>query len=58
VLLTPAPAPLRRSDVRLTVDTAADLSHVRELYARTGIDMPSLRQFIEAAGRPARTEVA
>ena len=58
VLLTPAPAPLRRSDVRLTVDTEADLSHVRELYARTGMDMPSLRQFIEAAGRPARTEVA
>lgn len=58
VVLTPAPTPLRRPDVRVTVDTAADLEHVRELYARTGMDMPSLRHVIEAAGRPTRTEVA
>jgi len=58
VLAIPAPAPLRRPDVRVTVDTTADLDHVRELFARTGLDMPSLRQLIEAAGRPVRTEVA
>ena len=58
VLQVPAPAPLRRPDVRVTVDTSADLAHVRELYARTAMDMPSLRRLIEAAGRPARTEVA
>ena len=58
VLLSPAPAPLRRPDVRVTVDTPADLAHVRELYARTGVDLPSLRHLIEAAGRPLRTEVA
>ena len=56
VLLVPAPAPLRRPDVRVTVDTAADLAHVRELYARAGMDMPALRHLIEAAGRPIRTE--
>ena len=58
VAIAPAPAPLRRPDVRVTVDTAADLEHVRQLYARTGVEMPSLRQIIEAAGRPARSEVA
>jgi spore coat polysaccharide biosynthesis protein SpsF len=58
VVLAPAPAPLRRSDVRVTVDTAADLEYVRELYARAGVEMPSLRHIIEAAGRPAGTEVA
>jgi spore coat polysaccharide biosynthesis protein SpsF (cytidylyltransferase family) len=44
--------------MRVTVDTAADLEHVRQLYARTNVEMPSLRQIIEAAGRPTRTEVA
>jgi spore coat polysaccharide biosynthesis protein SpsF len=58
VLLIPAPVPLRRPDVRVTVDTAADLEHVRALYARTGAEMPSLRHIIEAAGRPASREVA
>ena len=58
VLAIPAPAPLRRPDVRVTVDTAEDLQQVRELFARTGLDMPSLRQLIEAAGRQIRTEVA
>lgn len=53
-----APAPLRRPDVRVTVDTADDLAHVRTLFERTGHDLPSLRQLIEAAGRPARPEVA
>jgi spore coat polysaccharide biosynthesis protein SpsF len=58
VVLAPAPVPLRRPDVRVTVDTSADLDYVRELHARAGVEMPSLRQIIEAAGRPARTEVA
>jgi spore coat polysaccharide biosynthesis protein SpsF len=58
VLTVPAPVPLRRPDVRLTVDTDEDLGHVRELYARTGLEMPTLRQLIEAAGRPSRREVA
>jgi len=58
VLQVPAPAPLRRPDVRLTIDTAEDLEHVRALFARTGVDLPSLRQLIEASGRPMRSEVA
>jgi spore coat polysaccharide biosynthesis protein SpsF len=58
VLQVPAPAPLRRPDVRLTVDTAEDLEHVRQVFARTGLDMPSLRQLIEASGRTIRGEVA
>lgn len=58
VVQLPAPAPLRRPDVRLTVDTAEDLEQVRTVFERTGHHMPSLRQLIEAAGRPVRTEVA
>ena len=58
VALAPAPAPLRRPDIRVTVDTAADLLHVRELYLRAGVEMPSLSEIIDAAGRPVRTEVA
>jgi spore coat polysaccharide biosynthesis protein SpsF len=52
-----APTPLRRPDIRLTVDTADDLAHVRTIFERTGGDLPPLRHLIEAAGRPAR-EVA
>jgi spore coat polysaccharide biosynthesis protein SpsF len=58
VMAIPAPAPLRRPDIRLTVDTRQDLEHVRELFARTGTDTPSLRQLIEAAGRRTEAEVA
>jgi spore coat polysaccharide biosynthesis protein SpsF len=58
VLSLVAPAPLRRPDVRLTVDTLEDLAHVQEIFGRTGLDMPSLRQLIEASGRSMRTEVA
>jgi spore coat polysaccharide biosynthesis protein SpsF len=43
------PMPLRRPDVRLTVDTPADLAYVRSLFARAGSDEPSLRALIEAA---------
>jgi len=43
------PAPLRRPDLRVTVDTPADLAYVRSLYARAGTGQPSLRALIEAA---------
>jgi spore coat polysaccharide biosynthesis protein SpsF len=53
------PALLRRPDVSVTVDTAADLDHVRALFERTGVEMPSLLQLIEAADQsPVRSEVA
>lgn len=47
-----APAPLWRPDVRVTVDTPEDLTRMRELFARTGTENPTLRQIIEAAGQP------
>lgn len=53
-----APAALARPDVRVTVDTAADLAHVRTLYARTGADMPSLRDLIAAADQAASSYAA
>jgi spore coat polysaccharide biosynthesis protein SpsF len=43
------PAPLRRPELRVTVDTPADLAFVRSLYARAGTEQPSLRALIEAA---------
>jgi spore coat polysaccharide biosynthesis protein SpsF len=54
----PAPAPLRRPDLRFTVDTGGDLEYVRTLFARTGQDEPSLRRLIEVAGRAAHRKVA
>jgi spore coat polysaccharide biosynthesis protein SpsF len=50
------PGPLRRADLRVTVDTPADLAYVRSLYARAGTEQPSLRALIEAA--EAKREVA
>ncbi|MGH9373703.1 MAG: cytidylyltransferase domain-containing protein [Vicinamibacterales bacterium] len=50
VVTRPAPAALRRPDIRLTVDTRDDLQHVRTLFERTAADMPTVRQLIEAAG--------
>jgi spore coat polysaccharide biosynthesis protein SpsF len=44
-----APEALRHPELRVTVDTPADLAHVRALFARTGTDHPSLRALIEAA---------
>jgi spore coat polysaccharide biosynthesis protein SpsF len=59
VVQVSAPPPLRRPDVRVTVDTAADLERVRRLYARTGEEMPSLLRIIAVAGRTrVRAEVA
>lgn len=43
------PEALRHPDVRVTVDTPADLAHIRALFARAGTDQPSLRALIEAA---------
>ena len=53
-----APAPLRRPDLRFTVDTRDDLDYLRTLFARTGEDEPSLRRLIEVAGRAVHREVA
>ena len=58
LVVAPAPAPLRRPDLRLTVDTRSDLDYVRLLFARTGQDEPSLRRLIEVAGRAVHREVA
>ena len=44
-----APDALRHPELRVTVDTPADLAYVRSLFARTGTDQPSLRALIEAA---------
>lgn len=44
-----APGAVHRPDMRVTVDTPADLEFVRKLFARTGDDLPSLASLIEAA---------
>src|SRR5262249_1929511 len=54
----PAPAPLFRPALRVTVDTPAALAWVRELFGRVGSDKPSLRDLIAAAGRSVQHEVA
>lgn len=51
-----APAPLRRPDLRFTVDVPDDLAYLRSLFARTARDEPSVRALIEAAGH--RVEVS
>ena len=53
-----APVPLCRPSLRMTVDTADDLIHMRELFARTNSEYPSLRRLIEAAGSGVHVEVA
>lgn len=58
VLRLSAPAPLCRPDLRVTVDTQSDLAYVRDLFARTRRQMPTLGQVIQAAGQPVRTGVA
>jgi spore coat polysaccharide biosynthesis protein SpsF len=57
VLCPEAPAPLRRPDLRVTVDVPDDLAYVRMLFARSGVDEPSLSRLIQVAGR-ANREVA
>jgi spore coat polysaccharide biosynthesis protein SpsF len=58
VVTVPAPAALCRTDLRVTVDTAADLEHVRELYAATGSSLPSLSQIIDVADGRRRVGVS
>lgn len=52
-----APTSLIAPSLRLTVDTPEDLDWVRELFFRTGVDEPSVRELITAA-RQARREAA
>lgn len=54
VFVARPPIPLVKPTLRLTVDTPEDLAWVRELYFRVGVDTPTLRQFIAAAGHPHR----
>jgi spore coat polysaccharide biosynthesis protein SpsF len=49
VMYPAAPAHLRRPDLRVTVDTAADLDYVRSLFARSDSTQPSLCALIQAA---------
>lgn len=49
VLRLDAPAPIRRPDVRVTVDTAADLFRVNRLFLSTGRPQPSLAEIIAAS---------
>ncbi len=58
VLVRPAPAPLTRPALRLTVDTAEDLQWVRELFFRAGTNSPSLLDLISAAGPAAQQAFA
>jgi spore coat polysaccharide biosynthesis protein SpsF len=51
VVYLPAPAPLARPSLRLSVDTRDDLDWMRELYFRAGSSEPTLAQLIAAAGR-------
>ena len=50
-LVRRVPAPLARPDVRVTVDTAADLEAFQALHAATGREMPTLPQLIAAWDR-------
>jgi spore coat polysaccharide biosynthesis protein SpsF len=50
VVELPAPAPLYRPHLHVTVDTAEDLAWVRELFFRAGGSEPSLGELIAAAG--------
>jgi spore coat polysaccharide biosynthesis protein SpsF len=44
-----APRPLHRPDVRVTVDTDADLAHLRRLFSHTTSVEPTLREIITAS---------
>ena len=50
VTQVPAPAPLTRPSLRLTVDTPDDLAWIRELFLRAQSEDPSLASLIAAAG--------
>jgi spore coat polysaccharide biosynthesis protein SpsF (cytidylyltransferase family) len=52
-----APASLMAPSLRLTVDTPDDLTWIRELFFRSGVEDPTVRELI-AAARQVRTEAA
>jgi len=54
----PAPAPLRRPSLRLSVDTRDDLDWLRELYFRAGSAEPTLAELIAAAGHSSQRSAA
>jgi spore coat polysaccharide biosynthesis protein SpsF (cytidylyltransferase family) len=58
IALVSAPLALRRSGLRLSVDTREDLLFVRDLYARAGSEMPGLVDVIAAADCADQREVA
>jgi spore coat polysaccharide biosynthesis protein SpsF (cytidylyltransferase family) len=54
-----APAPLVRSDLRFTIDTADDLAYVRAVVDRAGPDpLLPLAEYIAAADRPVTSRVS
>ncbi|MGE0393988.1 MAG: acylneuraminate cytidylyltransferase [Vicinamibacterales bacterium] len=54
----PAPAHLRRPDLRFTVDTRADLLYMRDVFRVAGEAMPPLERLIAAADTFERREAA
>lgn len=54
----PAPMPLQRPLLRVTIDTRQDIAALRELFFRAGSDEPSLAELIAAAGRPRGAKAA
>jgi spore coat polysaccharide biosynthesis protein SpsF len=58
IVRLPAPRAVARADVRLTVDTAADLEQMRALYGATTSVMPSVGELIAAWDRTERRSVA
>jgi spore coat polysaccharide biosynthesis protein SpsF len=53
-----APANLRRPDLRVTVDTADDLAHVRRLFQLTSRPEPAVADIIRAADELVRERAA
>lgn len=53
-----APAHLRRPELRFTVDTAADLTYMRRVFARVRSVEPSLSDMIAAADACVRSKAA
>ena len=54
----PAPAPLWRPLLRLSVDTRQDLAWVRELFFRAGSEEPALADLIASSGRSTLAKAA
>ncbi len=54
----PGPAPLRRPDLSLTVDTSDDLEYMRRLFGCAALPEPSLRELIAATRFCSRSDAA